>query len=71
MVLKNKHDLENTAQVETYVEVKVIYHEKLSISKRTNVDEGSMPKWNEVLQFPLEAINMQGFTKEELYNSGA
>jgi len=31
------------------VEVKVAYHEKFSIIKRTNVDEGSTPKWNEVL----------------------
>jgi hypothetical protein len=49
MILKNRRDLINTAQVETYVEVKVAYHEKYAIVKRTNVDEGSMPKWNEVL----------------------
>ena len=43
--------------METFVEVRVKYHEKLSIVKRTNVDEGTMPKWNEVLTFPLESEN--------------
>jgi hypothetical protein len=28
-----------------------------------------MPKWNEVLTFPLEADNKTNFTKEELLNS--
>ena len=37
--------------------------------KRTNVDEGSMPKWNEVLWFPLEADNKEAFTKEDLMSS--
>lgn len=55
--------------VETFVEVKIIYHEKLQIVKRTNVDEGTMPKWNEVLQFPLEAENKTNFTKNELLSS--
>lgn len=61
MIIRDRKDLFNTAQVETYVEVRVIYHERLSISKRTNVDEGSMPKWNEVLQFPLESEGTEGF----------
>lgn len=69
VIVKDKKDLINTAQVETYVEVKIQYHEKFAIIKRTNVDEGSMPKWNEVLTFPLEADNKTNFTKEELLNS--
>lgn len=55
--------------METYVEVKVIYHDRFSIIKRTNVDEGFLPNWNEVLDFPLEADNNKGFTKEELLNA--
>lgn len=39
------------------------------MTKRTNVDEGASPKWNEVLIFPLEADNKTNFTKEELINS--
>jgi len=69
VIVKNRNDLINTAQVETFVEVKVIYHEKFAIVKRTNVDEGSLPKWNEVLTFPLEADNKTNFTKEELLSS--
>lgn len=67
MIIRDKKDLYNTAQVETYVEVKVIYYEAkdgkqgLTKTKRTNVDEGSMPKWNEVLQFPLESEGTEGF----------
>lgn len=66
--MRNFHPV-NTAQVETYVEVKVAYHEKFAIVKRTNVDEGSTPKWNEVLQFPLEANDNTKFRKEELQSS--
>lgn len=69
MIVKNRRDLINTAQVETYVEVRVAYHEKFAIIKRTNVDEGSTPKWNEVLQFPLEANDNTKFKKEELQSS--
>ena len=69
MIIKNKSDLYNTAQVETFVEVRLQYHEKFAIIKRTNVDEGSMPKWNEVLTFPLEADNKTNFTKEELMST--
>ena len=39
------------------------------MTKRTNVDEGGSPKWNEVLIFPLEADNKTNFTREELINS--
>jgi len=69
VVVRDKKDLMNTAQVETFVEVKVQYHEKFAMTKRTNVDEGGSPKWNEVLVFPLEADNKTNFTREELINS--
>ena len=49
--------------------MKVQYHEKYSILKTTNVDEGSMPRWNEILDFPLESKNNEGFTQEELTSS--
>jgi hypothetical protein len=47
--IKDEQQLYSMPMVETFVEVKIIYHEKFSIVKRTNVDEGTMPKWNEVL----------------------
>lgn len=53
-------------QVETYVEVKIQYYDKYSILKTTNVDEGTMPRWNEILDFPLDSQNSEGFTQEEL-----
>ena len=56
-------------QVETYVEIKVQYHEKYAILKTTNTDEGSMPRWNEILDFPLTSENNEGFTQEELQKS--
>jgi len=48
------------------VEVKIQYHEKYSILKTTNLDEGTMPRWNEILDFPLDSSNNEGFTQEEL-----
>lgn len=41
--------------METYVEVKIQYHEKYSIIKTTYTDEGTMPRWNEILDFPLDS----------------
>ena len=58
----------NTPQVETYVEVSVIYNDALNVIKRTNIDEGSTPKWNEVLEFELNSDH-EKFTKEELMTS--
>ena len=54
--------------VETYVEVALIYHEKCTVIKKTNIDEGSAPKWNEVLSFDLNSEN-EKFSKEELAKS--
>lgn len=70
VTLRNKDELYNTAQVETYVEVRVQYHEKYAIVHRTNVDEGYLPKWNEVLTFPLVSENAEtGFTQAELQST--
>lgn len=43
--------------VESYLEVKVIYHALRTHTKSTNTDTGSSPKWNEVLEFPLWSEN--------------
>ena len=59
----------NRPQVETYIEVALIYNEAYTMIKKTNIDEGSTPKWNEVLQFDLVSQDSKGFTKEELMNS--
>lgn len=55
--------------METFVEVRIQYYSKWAVVKRTRLDEGKMPRWNEVLEFNLEAENMQNFTKEELVSS--
>ena len=60
----------NTPMVETYVEVALIYNDSQTAIKRTNVDEGSTPKWNEVLDFDwISKDRIRGFTKEELITS--
>jgi len=69
--IRDRKEVMNDCQVETFVEVKIIYHKKFAIVQRTNVDEGTMPKWNEVLEFPLKADDEKGFTKEELLNTEA
>ena len=61
--------MDKTPQVESYVEIKIQYHEKYAILKTTNIDEGSMPRWNEILDFPLDAQSSEGFTQEELARS--
>jgi hypothetical protein len=33
--------------------------------------EGDFPEWNEILEFPLEALNKKKFTKHELINTKA
>ena len=53
--VKTKEQLNSEPQVETYVEIKVQYHEKYAVLKTTNTDEGTMPRWNEILDFVLEA----------------
>ena len=67
--IKSKEELASMPQVETYVEIKVQYHEKYAILKTTNTDEGTMPRWNEILDFPLDAANDEAFTQDELAKS--
>ena len=55
--------------METYVEVKIQYYEKYAVVKRTQTDEGRMPRWNEILDFALEADNYTNFTMDELSSS--
>ena len=64
-------DLYKIARVETFVEIRIVYHEGFSQTLQTNIAEGDFPEWNEVLAFPLVAENMKKFTKEELLNSKA
>ena len=66
---KSRKELDNTPQVETYVEVKIVYHEKYSIVKTTFTDEGSMPRWNQILDFPISSGSSEGFTTKELSSS--
>jgi hypothetical protein len=51
------------------VEVRVVYNEDYSEVKLTNVAEGDFPEWNEILEFPLIALNKKKFTKTELINT--
>jgi hypothetical protein len=55
--------LYKTARVETLVEVRLVYNEDYSEVKQTYVAEGDFPEWNEVLNFPLKALNGKRFTK--------
>ena len=68
-IARSKREIDNTPQVQTYIEVKVQYYEKYAVVKRTHTDEGRMPRWNEILDFALVADNSQGFTMEELASS--
>ena len=49
--------------------MKIQYYDKYSILTTTNVDERTMPRWNEILDFPLDSQNSEGFTQEELQTS--
>ena len=62
-------DLYRIARVETFVEVRIVYHDYYTEVKTTNIAEGDFPEWNEVLSFSLESLNKKKFTKEELVNS--
>ena len=64
----SEDQLHRQPQVQTYVEVKIQYHEKYAVVKRTKTDEGRMPRWNEILDFALVADN-KNFTLEELSSS--
>ena len=49
--------------VQSMIEVKIVYNEEYSLTKITNVAEGNSPEWNEILEFPLKALNERKFTK--------
>ena len=51
------------------VEVRIVYNEEFSEVKITNASEGDFPEWNEILEFPLMALNKKKFTKHELINT--
>lgn len=51
------------------VEVRIVYNEEFSEVKVTNASEGDFPEWNEILEFPLMALNKKKFTKHELINT--
>ena len=51
------------------VEVRVVYNDEIEIVKTTMCAEGDFPEWNEILEFPLKALNQKRFTRQELLNS--
>jgi hypothetical protein len=51
--------------------VRIVYNEEWSEVKLTNIAEGDYPEWNEILEFPLKALNKRRFTKIELINTKA
>ena len=55
--------MNSTPKVESFVEVKVVYDSKTYMIKRTSVDEGQQPKWDQILSFPFTALNGGCFTK--------
>lgn len=51
--------------------MRIVYNEDWSEVKLTNIAEGDYPEWNEILEFPLKALNKRRFTKMELINTKA
>jgi hypothetical protein len=51
------------------IEVRIVYNEEYSEVKLTNFAEGDFPEWNEILEFPLKALNKRRFTKSELVHT--
>lgn len=45
------------------MEVRIVYNEEYSEVKLTNISEGDFPEWNEILEFPLLALNKRKFTR--------
>ena len=68
---KQLRQLYKTQRVEPLVEVRIVYNEEWSEVKLTNIAEGDFPEWNEILEFPLKALNKRKFTKQELINTKA
>ena len=56
-------NLYRTHTVEPIVEVRIVYNEEFSEMKLTNISEGDFPEWNEILEFPLLALNKRKFTR--------
>lgn len=51
------------------VEVRVVYNDEIEYVRTTMCSEGDFPEWNEILEFPLKALNQKRFTRQELINS--
>jgi len=64
--INSRNDLQVSPQVESYVEVKIVYGDGSgkTIIDRTFCDEGKDPKWNEVKSFPFKPVGSEKFTKE-------
>ena len=52
-----------TQRVEPAIEVRIVYNEDYYEVKLTNISEGDFPEWNEILEFPLLALNKKRFTR--------
>jgi hypothetical protein len=52
-----------THRVEPAIEVRIVYNEDYYEVKLTNISEGDFPEWNEILEFPLLALNKKRFTR--------
>ena len=53
------------------VEVRIVYNDLYQVVEVTNIAEGDFPEWNQILEFPLRALNQKRFTKQELINTRA
>jgi hypothetical protein len=53
-------------RVEPMIEVRIVYNETYSHVQTTTCAEGDFPEWNQILEFPLKAINQKNFTRREL-----
>lgn len=49
--------------------MKVLYDGDKYMVKRTKVDEGTDPKWDEILSFPFQTKNKTLFNKKDLNTS--
>ena len=51
------------------VEVRVVYNDEYEVVRKTMCADGDFPEWNEILEFPLKALNDKRFTRQELLNT--
>ena len=49
--------------------MRIVYNEEYSEIQVTNIAEGDFPEWNEILAFPLFALNGKRLTKQELIST--